>query len=286
MIDYRIKTFLTLCEIMNYRITAEKLNMTQPAVTQHIHFLEKYYNCKLFIYNGKKLIKTEEAKIIESYCRTMFYNEEKLFKKITKKNSIQMRMGATKTIGQFVIGKHISNYVSTDKLDFSLNIDNTFHLLEGIDHNELDFALIEGHFDKNRYGSKLFKQENFVGLCSKKHRFYNKEIDIEELKNENIILREKGSGTRAIFEQVLYENNFSLDIFKKEICMSSFDIIKELVIKNIGVSFAYEAVATSSEEIGVFYLKDNLIKREFNFVYLNDTDAIKLIELFIELYNL
>ena len=40
MIDYRVKTFLTLCNFMNYRKTAQVLNMTQPAVTQHIHFLE------------------------------------------------------------------------------------------------------------------------------------------------------------------------------------------------------------------------------------------------------
>ena len=48
MIDTRIETFLTLCRVMNYRKTAELLNMTQPAVTQHIHFLEEQYGCKLF----------------------------------------------------------------------------------------------------------------------------------------------------------------------------------------------------------------------------------------------
>ena len=43
MIDSRMETFLTLCRVMNYRKTAELLNMTQPAVTQHIHYLENHY---------------------------------------------------------------------------------------------------------------------------------------------------------------------------------------------------------------------------------------------------
>ena len=43
MIDTRVETFLTLCRVMNYRRTAELLHMTQPAVTQHIHFLEARY---------------------------------------------------------------------------------------------------------------------------------------------------------------------------------------------------------------------------------------------------
>lgn len=41
MIDYRLETFLTLCRQMNYRRTAEEMNITQPAVTQHIQYLEK-----------------------------------------------------------------------------------------------------------------------------------------------------------------------------------------------------------------------------------------------------
>ena len=42
MLDYRTETFLTLYEEMNYRRTAERLQMTQPGVTQHIHYLENY----------------------------------------------------------------------------------------------------------------------------------------------------------------------------------------------------------------------------------------------------
>ena len=41
MLDHRVETFLTLCELMNYRKTAEALGITQPAGTQQIHFLER-----------------------------------------------------------------------------------------------------------------------------------------------------------------------------------------------------------------------------------------------------
>lgn len=43
MLDNRLDTFFTLCETGNYTRTAEILNMTQPAVSQHINFLEDYY---------------------------------------------------------------------------------------------------------------------------------------------------------------------------------------------------------------------------------------------------
>ena len=66
MLDYRINTFITLYNEMNYRKTAEKLNMTQPGVTQHIHYLEGYYGVKLFEYNGRSLSKTENAEMLKT----------------------------------------------------------------------------------------------------------------------------------------------------------------------------------------------------------------------------
>ena len=47
MLDHRLQTFLTLCETGNYTKTAEILNMTQPAVSQHIRYLENHYQVVL-----------------------------------------------------------------------------------------------------------------------------------------------------------------------------------------------------------------------------------------------
>ena len=120
MLDYRILTFLKLCETMNYRITAEELNMTQPAVTQHIHYLEEEYECKLFIYNRKKLEKTNQAILLEEYARSAYYNEIYLKRKIKSENKIKINIGATKTIGEFVIGEKIKKLVKNEKYDISL----------------------------------------------------------------------------------------------------------------------------------------------------------------------
>lgn len=48
MLDYRMDTFLSLCETQSYTKTAEHLHLTQPSVTQHIKYLEHFYQCPLF----------------------------------------------------------------------------------------------------------------------------------------------------------------------------------------------------------------------------------------------
>ena len=65
MLDFRMETFLAVCRYMNFTRAAEKLNITQPAVSQHIRFLEKHYNTKLFRYEGKKLELTEKGRRLQ-----------------------------------------------------------------------------------------------------------------------------------------------------------------------------------------------------------------------------
>ncbi len=53
MLDFRMKTFLKVCECMNFTRAAEELNITQPAVSQHVRYMESYYKIRLFDYEGR-----------------------------------------------------------------------------------------------------------------------------------------------------------------------------------------------------------------------------------------
>ena len=55
MLDYRIYTFISLCETRSYTKTAEQLHISQPSVSQHIKALEQHYGCDLFYFEGRNL---------------------------------------------------------------------------------------------------------------------------------------------------------------------------------------------------------------------------------------
>lgn len=277
MLDHKIYTFLKLCELMNYRETAEALNMTQPAVTQHIQMLEQEYKCKLFSYNGRKLNKTTAGLNFEKYARSAVYNETIIRKQLSVTERIEFRLGATKTIGSYVIDKQVQKLVMRDDINFSLTIYNTEYLLLMLDHSNLDIAIIEGFFDKQQYDYTLMKNERFLGICSKEHKFAGKSVSFEDLFDEKLIVREKGSGTRAILEQVLFEKNYSLNSFSNFCSISSFKLIKNLVLNNCGISFVYEAIANSDKNLATFTIDNTDVYREFNYVYLKGTSADKYI---------
>ena len=162
MLDYRLQTFLTLCETMHYTRAAERLCITQPAVTQHIHFLEQHYGCRLFVYQGKTLRLTEEGERLRRMAASLAYNSRKMDEAMNEPAPVRLCVGATKSIGEYVIAPLISQFVRQHPTTaLSLAVDNTQVLLRALDQGELDFALVEGFFDKDKYGHRLLRQERF-----------------------------------------------------------------------------------------------------------------------------
>lgn len=280
MIDSRIKTFLALCRNMNYRRTAEELSLTQPAVTQHIKFLENEYNCRLFSYDRRTLSLTKEGRLLQNYAENVLYQERKLSEKMKFPESTTLSIGATKTIGEYVIPPLIKRYLDKPTKNITVDVDNTDRLLGRLKNGELDFALIEGFFDRNEFASRLYRHEPFIGICGKEHRFAGKTVSLEDAFDENLLIREKGSGTRTILEQLLTEHNYMVEHFRRITCISSFGLMTELISSGTGITFAYEAVLASGC-VAPFYITKTDMFRDFNFVYLDTPDAKSAVEDFI-----
>jgi len=273
MLDYRVLTFLTLYDEMNYRRTAEKLNMTQPGVTQHIHYLENYYGVKLFEYDGRTLAKTKNAQRLKKYFDSVKAEETDIRESFTPTDTIHMTVGATKTIGEFVIVPEIRAFLQAPNHNLDLIIDNTENLLHMLEKSQIDFAVIEGVFDKSKYGYHLFKKEAFVGVCAKDHPFAGRTVTLEEVFREDIVVRESQSGTRMLLQNAITDRGFSLDSFHRCSSVNNFSVICDLVAINKAITFAYEPIAHCRDDLATFMVEDMQIQGEFNFVYCNERVA-------------
>lgn len=279
--EQKLYTFLALCQTMNYRLAAERLHLSQPAVTKQIQSLEQSLQTKLFYYDGHTLHKTEKCLLLERYAISQQYQFEELQLAIENKKRQKLRIGATKTIGDYVLIDAIKNYLSHSSHELSLVVDNTKHLLQMLDENQLDFAVIEGTFSKTKYDSYLLRMEPFVGICAKNSPLCGKHIGIEELLSETIIVREEGSGTRRIFEERLMASGYELSDFFREVSISSFVSIKALVADGIGISFLYHSVVSKEENIGIFTVDGITEPHAFHVVYTRNTNAKKYSKQFL-----
>lgn len=279
MLDNRIYTFLELCNVMNYHKTAENLSMTQPAVTQHIKYLENLYGCKLFQYSNKQLSKTVKCIELERYARSIISLNQVVENKLSAVEKIKINIGATRTIGEYWLDMMLSQILDNHRYEVNIIIDNTENLLKKLNHFELDILLLEGYVDKEKYDHEKISTEEIVGICGQSHDFAGKEIPLQEIFKENIIIREKGSGTRAIFENFLGKNGYSVEMFGNKSTISSNKLIEYGVEKNLAISFVYGVIPFKNEKLATFHIKENKIYHEFNYVFLNREKAEEIIKL-------
>ena len=133
MLDFRIFTFLEVCKQMNFTKAAKKLNITQPAVSQHIRWLEKEYGIKLFEMEGKKLSLTEEGDLFRNAAMTFQHDEMYLKHKIQeiKKGKRRSYFGAALTIGDFILPRAAAEFIKMHPdTEVSIRIANTEDLFE------------------------------------------------------------------------------------------------------------------------------------------------------------
>ncbi len=273
MMDFRMETFLTVCRYMNFTKAASELHITQPAVSQHIHYLETFYEEKLFLYQGKKMLLSKAGEMLYHSAVTMKHDQLYLSQKI-KQNSqkdVIVNFGATLTIGEFVMPKHLTNYLFLNPdANVKMILGNTSELLNKLALGEIDFAVVEGYFNQNDYEFLIYSNERYIPVCGKNYRFKNEPGILEELTTECLIIREKGSGTREILEKNLEEKNKNISSFKRVVEIGSMSAIKALVESNCGITFLYEAAVRKELDIGSIReikLEDFQVTHDFTFIW-------------------
>ncbi|MBU3143113.1 LysR family transcriptional regulator [Clostridium sp. CF012] len=282
MLDTRLKTFITLASTKSFTKSAALLNITQPAVSQHIKFLEEKYEVNLIAKQCNSLHLTEEGLILLKYAEEIdaLYRTLEMNLKNSASIAKTYNIGASMTIGGYVLpyllGKHKKLY---ENVDILLQVNNTEEILGKLVSGKLDFVMIEGIFDKNKFRFKKFKDDEVVLAVSKEHAFAKaKEVNIEDVISGNLILREKGSGTRDIFENSLIGLGYDLNNLKGYMEIGSISAIKSLVELNLGYTIISRETIRKELEIGTIKevaIKGLPINREFNFVYLYEEAFIK-----------
>ena len=277
MIDPKIITFIWAAKLNSFTKAAEMLNLTQPAVTQHIKQLEGYYKVKLFKKVGRQIYLTEEGELLFKYAKEIEANSLFIERTLNNKSALNKRynVGTTLTIGEFVLPDMLGQYKRQhENIDVIVHVHNTDENLKRLTSGELDLSIVEGLFDKNRFKYKKMRDDELVLVASPVSDFARKEeVSLEDVAySGKLILREKGSGTRMVFEDKMSDMGLSLTDLKVYMEVGSIGAIKSLVQANLGYTVvSMEAVRKEVMDgtLVIVPIQGLKIMREFNFIYMN-----------------
>lgn len=277
MLDFRMETFLKVCEYMNFTHAAHDLNLTQPAVSQHIKYLEKEYDAPLFVRDKKKLTLTPAGEILRSALETMRNDENTM--KIRMKESLcgkkVLTFGVTMTIGEYAIVPSLSAFIKKHPdTDIHVRYANTQTLLSLLYEGSIDFAIVEGYFKSDNFETRIFKTEEYIAVVSKNHVFQKPVHCLKDLTSERLLIREHGSGTRAILTKTLALKNMSIQNFPHIVEIENIHAIVSLLCQDCGISFLYKSAVEQEINDGRLRqipLSDFMVMHDFTFLWNKDS---------------
>ncbi len=276
MTDFRLHTFIHVCREKSYTRAADSLHITQPAVTQHIKFLEEDLGHPLLEIRGRSVMPTKEGEILLRYAETAEADARRTREKIASGGAIpSLRFGATRTIGEFVMPTYLATWArERPNACVSMTVDNSEALFRALRSGELDFLFVEGTFDRDAYSCDLLFSDAMVAVCRPNHPLAGATTDLSDILGDTLIVREIGSGSRRLVENALGADNRTLASFARVLEIGNIGAIKRLVADGTGIAFLYASSVErelAARELSAITLRDFRISHDYSFACLKDS---------------
>ena len=278
------KVFYEVANAKSISKGAEKLMISQPAVTQSIKTLEGELNGKLFVRTPKGVILTNEGEILYNYIKegmTYFINGKNKFESLKNLDSGIINIGSTTTISENYLMSYLKEF-SLKYPNVVINIKNdlTDNLIKELRNGNLDI-IIMAYSDNNIKDLNInyLTDLNDIFVSSKK---YNEILDIQKLLKENILLQKNPSVTRTNFNEFLKNNNLECNI-KMEVV--SHNLLSKLAENDFGIALLTKEFISDKLGKSLFEVKSNLEipKRKLGYAIKNDSYPSFSTKKFIEI---
>lgn len=205
-----LKTVIAVCEMGGITKAASALYVAQPAVSQTISEIEKYYNVILFGRIGNRLVLKDSGKRLLAKAKetvASFDDFEHLARE--SETNTDLHIGASLTIGRlFVPQMVVAINLELPQIRLSVIIQQTSVIEGSLVNGSLDFAFVEGSIHSSHLITEAVYQDQLTAVSSCQFAV-PKEITLEKLTKYPLLLREPGSASRDLLNATLSVNDLT-----------------------------------------------------------------------------
>lgn len=234
-LDY-YKIFYYVAKEQNLTRAAEKLFISQPAVTQTINKLEDMLGEKLFYRQSKGIVLTKIGeKIFKQVEKGLFFFNKISSAVSNEKNLIEgtIKIGAGTNIARDVLPEPVCSFLQDyPNIKFDIIDEHKKVLLDQLLNGDVDIAIVQKkEIDNDKFEIKSMVCDKFVFFCHKDY-VKNKKMSPEEFKKLEFIMPIETMTTREVINEVFERYNFQPNI---RFQVAGQNMTTKLVMKKLGV---------------------------------------------------
>jgi len=235
----QLQIFKFVAQTQSYTRAAERLYMTQPAVSMQMKQLEETSDLLLFERHGKKVVLTPAGEKLRKHANKIidkFESMERSLSKMKKNQVEQIKISAATTANHFVTHMMAEFSRLHQDINITLDITNRETLVKQLQSYDPDFVIMGEPPSKLGLESQLIMENPLVVIASPKHRLarntQSDSVPMKEIIEEPFVVREEGSGTKAAIRRHFKKHGFD---FVSSYELSSNESIKHAVVAGLGL---------------------------------------------------
>jgi DNA-binding transcriptional LysR family regulator len=271
----QFRVFYYAAKNLNFTIAAGELFITQPAVTSQIKSFEEFCSLKLFKKRGRRIYLTDEGKSLYVYATKIFKYEKEIENVIDDMRELKrgiLSLGTTKAYARYFMPLMISTFHKRyPNIKIQLNEGSSLEMIHRLLNFKIEVAVIARSEDNPEVHFFPFSREEMAVIVSSDHHLSRKKaVTFKDLSAEPFIMKEKGSGTRKLVEELFAAEQCAPDILMET---SNTEFIKQLVQRGEGVSLVVrEAVTDELKEkrLAAVSLEGPTVYLDVNIAWLKD----------------
>lgn len=245
---------------------AEQAHVSQPAVSKQIKELEDSLGVRLLerLPRGSRL--TDAGRLLADYAQRLIALEGEAAGAIEEFRGLKrgrLAVGASTTIGAYLLPQVFGEFHRQHPgIDLKLEIANTQTVRDYLMEGRVEIGLTEGVLQGEHFDSEVFREDELVAIAPRAHPLLKqKRVAAKELCRAPFILREEGSGTRAVVERAMDKQGLKVI---PVLSLASTEAIKRAVIAGLGLAIVSRLAIGGELQLGslaIIPVKDLVIRR-------------------------
>jgi DNA-binding transcriptional LysR family regulator len=250
----QLEAFIWVAELQSFTRAARQLYMSQPAVSFQIKALEEDLQVALFQRGDKKVILTEAGRLLYPEAKQMIRHYHRIKAGLDDLKGLKtghLVIGASTIPGEYLLPLLIGGFKEKyPGIQVVLKVAGSGQVCRWIRDREIDLGVTGTTLEGEGIDCQPWLMDQLVLIVPPTHPWSALDaITVDDLKNESMILREQGSGTRRSLEQKLGEKGVLLDKIPHTMELGSTRAVITAVEANLGVSIVSKYAVQESLEL-------------------------------------
>ena len=245
----------------SFKKAAEKLYISQPAVSLQIQNLERQLNTPLFYRDKRKARLTETGQLLIKYCERILSLCDETCRALDELHTLQsgsLIIGASQTTGTYLMPRLIGIFKNKyPQISIELQVHSTRKISWGVANGNIDLAVVGGEVPQELQKDlriTSYAEDELALILPLSHPFSTLEfIQKEDLYRIRFIALNTQSTIRNVIDNTLIQHGIDSSYLKIEMELNSIEAIKNAVHSGLGAAFVSVSAITKELELGMLH---------------------------------